>query len=86
MTCSDGNYFGQMANDLENGVVFVISNWGGDASWLWHDRCSGSCNWPELTISNIKITSNHGPSPDPYNPSDYDFGDSCVTASDDDCA
>ena len=85
MTCH-GDYFAGMANDLEKGQVFVISNWGGDASWLWHDRCSGSCNWPELTISNIKITSGATPTPvDPYNPADYDFGDSCATAHDDDC-
>ena len=59
MTCNDGEYFSNMAHALEDGMVFVISNWGGDASWLWHDRCYGSCNWPELTISNIKITTDH---------------------------
>merc|ERR550525_642579 len=71
-------------------MVFVISNWGGDATWLWHDRCSGTCNWPNLTISNIKITSgtspSPGPGPDPYDPSRFAFGDSCATRTDDDCA
>ena len=80
MTCNNG-YMDQMAQDLENGMGFVISNWGGDASWLWKDRCSGTCNWPELSISNINITSGvspgPGPSPSPIDPSDYDFGDAC---------
>ena len=52
----DCEYLNYMSDDVHNNMAFVISNWGGDASWLWHDRCSGSCNWPELTISNIKIT------------------------------
>ena len=55
MTCNS-SYMNQMATDLENGMGFVISNWAGDASWLWKDRCSGDCNSPTLAISNITIT------------------------------
>ena len=85
---ADCSYLNKMSNDLANGMGFVISNWGGDASWLWHDKCSGSCNWPEMTVSNIKVTTgNVQPSPpvppQPYNPSDYAFGDVCGSVVDD---
>jgi len=78
----DCSYLNYMSSDIANGMGFVVSNWGGDASWLWHDRCSGSCNWPELSVSNITIKTGNvspgpGPSPSPYNPSDYDFGNPC---------
>lgn len=71
-----------MSSDIANGMGLVISNWGGDATWLWGDKCYGSCNWPQLTISNIKVTTGNvqpgpGPKPDPYNPGDYTFGDAC---------
>ena len=89
----DCSYLNNMSSDLSNGMGFVVSNWGGDASWLWHDRCQGSCNWPELSVSNIKVktggvTPGPGPSPtpSPYDPADYDFGDSCGSEYDDDCA
>lgn len=52
---TDCSYLNSMSSDLSKGMGFVVSNWGGDASWLWHDRCQGSCNGPELTISNIKV-------------------------------
>ena len=85
MTDSDG-YLSAMTDDIKGNMAFVISNWGGDASWLWHDRCSGSCNWPQLTISNIKMTTGKNPQPSgPINPADYHFGDWCHTASDDFC-
>ena len=80
---ADSSYYG-MGSDIANGMGLVISNWGGDASWLWKDRCSGSCNWPELSIKNIKVTTGSvtpgpspGPTPAPYDPSDYAFGDQC---------
>lgn len=89
---ADCSYLNNMAGDIANGMGFVISNWGGDASWLWHDKCYGSCNWPELSISNIKVktgtaTPQPGPSPTPgpYNPADYDFGDWCSSEYDDAC-
>jgi hypothetical protein len=56
MTSYDCEYLTAMTQDLKNGMGFVVSNWGGDATWLWHDRCTGSCPWPELTISNLKVT------------------------------
>ena len=88
MTDSDG-YLSAMTEDMKSNMVFVISNWGGDASWLWHDRCSGTCNWPSLTISNIKVKTGGagpGPSPTPIDPADYHYGDTCKTAHDDFCA
>lgn len=89
MTDSDG-YLANMTNDMKGNMAFVVSNWGGDASWLWHDRCSGSCNWPSLTISNIKITTGGAgpspPQPTPIDPNNYDFGDACGSAHDDFCA
>lgn len=83
----DCSYLNYMSNDIGHGMAFVISNWGGDASWLWHDRCSGSCNWPELNINNIKIATGHvhPAPPQPINPADYTFGNPCATASDDFC-
>lgn len=65
-----------MSFDLAYGMAFVVSNWSGDASWLYHDRCTGSCNKPELTVSNIKIKTGNTipvPPPTPYDPSDYTF-------------
>ena len=65
---------------------------GGDADWLWKDRCTGTCNWPTLSFTNIKVhTSGASPSPgpptpSPIDPNDYDFGDACATKDADDCA
>ena len=56
MTAHDCPSSYELTNDLESGMALVLSNWSGNASWLWHDRCSGSCTMPELTISNIKVT------------------------------
>ena len=84
---STESYLNNMTDDLKNNSAFVVSNWGGDASWLWRDRCSGDCNWPSLAIQNIKIvTGGAGPTPTPYDPNDFDFGDACKTGQDDDCA
>lgn len=52
----DGSYLSYMSDDVHENMGFVVSNWGGDATWLWKDRCSGTCNWPSLTLSNIKVT------------------------------
>ena len=81
-------YLANMTDDLKNNMAFVISNWGGDASWLWKDRCSGGCNWPELRLTNLKIRQGGaGPSPAPtrIDPADFDFGGACASASDDLC-
>jgi len=58
MTTHDCGYLATMTENLSNGMAFVVSNWGGDAEWLWHDRCTEpyTCPWPELTVSNIKVT------------------------------
>ena len=58
---ADTDYMNKMSIDLENGMGFVVSNWGGDASWLWKDRCSGDCNWPKLSVSNISIKTGLAP-------------------------
>jgi len=84
---SDCSYLNNMSNDMAGGMGLVISNWGGDATWLWHDRCTGSCNNPQLTISNIKITSGHvkPPAPTPPSPAHYIFGNACANLSDGYC-
>jgi len=87
---ADTDYMNKMSIDLENGMGFVVSNWGGDASWLWKDRCSGDCNWPKLSVSNISIKTGLAPptppTPTPYDPSEFAFGDACATGTSDDCA
>lgn len=80
MTGNDGSYLSYMSDDMHENMGFVVSNWGGDATWLWKDRCSGTCNWPSLTLSNIKVTqgSDHPTPPhppSPIDPNNYDFGD-----------
>lgn len=85
MTCDDEPwYMDTMSADLERGMAFVVSNWAGDATWLWGDRCSGTCNESRLTISNITITANDTPTPPPP-VKFYDFGDACSSSHDDDC-
>ena len=82
---NDAGYLSQM-NDAFQAQVFVISNWQGDASWLWKNKCSGSCwNSPGETISNIKIKSGSGkpqPGPKPDPSKKWKFGDNCSKASD----
>ena len=41
MTAHNCDYVANMTEDLQNGMAFVVSNWGGNAEWLWHDRCEG---------------------------------------------
>ena len=85
MINSDAGYLSQM-NDALTAQVFVISNWQGDAGWLWKNKCSGSCwNSPGETISNIKIKSGSGkpqPGPKPDPSKKWKFGDNCKSASD----
>ena len=85
--CDDLNSNQGMTGDLDD-MVFAISNWSGDASWLWKDSCGGTCGSPDLVYKNISITTSGAtpPSPGPSpSPGDYDFGDSCSTRSDDYC-
>jgi hypothetical protein len=37
-------------------MAFALSNWSGDASWLWKDSCGGGCEDPTIVYKNIKIT------------------------------
>ena len=56
--------FEEMGKDLENGMVFAMSNWESTGiDWLQHGACSGTC--PEthdslLTFSNLKVTTAAG--------------------------
>lgn len=78
-----------MTEDMKHMAV-ILSNWGGDASWLWKDACYGTCGSPNLTFQNIAVTTGgSGPSP-PYVPpvpptGDFTYGDACGTKSDDEC-
>ena len=86
---ADCDYLNYMTDDISNNMAFVVSNWGGDASWLWHDRCSGDCNWPELTVSNIKVVQGGAALGTPagaIDPSKYDFGHGCNSPHMDFCA
>ena len=56
-----GDYYNALAADLEAGMTFAISNWGGpgiDMSWLdGKTGCTEACdNNPSFYISDIKIT------------------------------
>ena len=46
-----------MGEDLRDGLALVVSNWGSDDAWTWlsKDRCSGTCNYPSLTIKDISV-------------------------------
>jgi len=90
MTNNDSGYMSAMSNDLSRGMVFVVSAWMGDDSWLRKDKCSGGCGVsPTETISNITIKTGSGSGPvdptGPYDPADYTFGDPCGSPSDDIC-
>ena len=37
-------------------MAFAMSNWSGDASWLWKDSCGGGCSNPTIVFKNIEIT------------------------------
>lgn len=86
------DYMTGLKDQLDGKMAIVMSNWGGDADWLWKDRCTGKCTWPELAFKNIKVhTSGASPSPGPptpphIDPKDYDYGDACATKDNDDCA
>lgn len=47
-----------MTEDIKN-MGFALSNWSGNATWLWDNACYGSCNNPTLQFSNIRITTIH---------------------------
>ena len=68
-----------MADSISGKMAFVTSNWYGDATWLWGDRCHGSCNMPQLTISNLKVTT--GGDVPPVHPTDWNFGNPCSSKS-----
>jgi len=73
---TDCSYLANMSDDLAGNMAFIISNWNSsDQTWLWKDRCSGTCNMPDETISNIKIIQGDGKPvpPKPYDPADYEF-------------
>jgi len=97
MTANGCSYVKDLQNDIANGMAFVVSAWGQGVTdpkatnWLTKDRCSGVCNVaPTETIKNISIKLGHGhPSGGGgggYDPSKFQFGNSCATAGDDDCA
>ena len=74
----------EMSYDIANGMAFAFSNWATDDSWLWGDKCWGSCPGnPFLTINNFVFTTG-GVSPDPPI-HDYTYGDACASKSDDYC-
>ena len=96
MTAYGCDYVNGMIKDISDGMAFVVSSWGEGISdpsvtnWLTKDRCSGVCNvHAQETIKNIKITEGtikpSGPSPSDYDPSKYQFGQSCAHATDDLC-
>jgi len=81
---TDCSYLNYMSWDMSDGMGFVVSNWGGNATWLWNDRCSGTCNGPNLSISNIKVrtgghkTQTHRANGG-YNPDFYTFANTCAS-------
>lgn len=79
---NDG-YVSGMADQIAGKMAFVISNWYGDATWLWGNRCSGSCNMPELTVSNLKVKTGGVVPPPP--PGNYDWGKPCAHKNDGQC-
>ena len=96
MTAFGCDYVNGMIGDISDGMAFVVSSWGEGVTdpnmthWLTKDRCDGVCNVHATeTIKNIKITEgtlkpSDKPSGD-YDPSKYQFGNSCAHAGDDDC-
>lgn len=69
-------------------MTMAISNWGTDwntMKWLDQDTgCQGECTGsPMLSISNIEYVKGSGPAPP--TPGQYDYGNQCKTAHDDDC-
>ena len=85
-TCAGGNN-SMMTDDLKGNMAIIVSQWSGDATWLWKDSCGGSCSSdPKLYFTNMKVgttgaTCGSGPSPS----GDYDYGDACATKGDDFC-
>lgn len=100
MTAHECSSVQNMTADISNGMAFVVSAWGEGitdpsvTNWLTKDRCSGVCTVGAAeTIKNIKIKTGTitgcggGPAPPgPYDPSKYQFGNSCANKTDDLCA
>ena len=83
--CSDYSANVGMTGDLDD-MAFAISNWSGDASWLWKDACGGSCGSPTLVYKNISITTGKpGPGPTPPTPGNWTYGDACASKDNDYC-
>ena len=84
--CNDQGANQGMTGDLDD-MAFAISNWSGDASWLWKDACGGSCGSPTLVYKNISITTgtpSPGPGPGPK-PGNWTYGDACASKDNDYC-
>lgn len=56
-SCYDGSN-NWMTEDIKD-MGFAMSNWSGDASWLWKDTCSGGCENPTIIYKNINITTKY---------------------------
>ena len=95
MTAFGCDYVNNMISDLSDGMAFVLSAWGEGITdpsitrFVTRDRCDGVCTVHATnTIKNIKITEGTlkpGHPSSHYDPSHYQFGQSCAHASDDDC-
>jgi len=99
MTAHGCDYIKGLQQDIADGMAFVVSAWGEGISdpavtnWLTKDRCSGVCNVGAVeTIKNISIKLGSSkpvpphPHPvNPYDPSKFQFGNSCASSHDDDC-
>jgi len=82
-------YLHELDNDIADGMVFVVSNWGlgGIQDWLTKDRCNWTCNVsPNESIKNIsiKVGTVH-PSGGGYDPTAYNFGNACAHVTDGQC-
>jgi len=56
-SCYDGSN-NWMTEDIKD-MAFAMSNWSGDASWLWKDSCGGGCENPTIIYKNINITTKY---------------------------
>ena len=90
------SYLQDIDDDISNGMAFVVSAWGEGitdpsvTNWLTKDRCYGTCNVAaQETIKNISIkvgtVKPSGGGGGGYDPTKFDFGDGCATATDGQC-
>ena len=56
-SCYDGSN-NWMTEDIKD-MAFAMSNWSGDATWLWKDACGGGCENPTIIYKNITITTKY---------------------------